>query len=262
MEILSTRSNDSSNLAPPSVERSILCGLVARRLNGFLGLKFDEQVAVAALTLQTASQCCSMVVLIGQGELATTGSMAGTYKDTMPAGASLAVVLDQVKTVSFLHAEVEKLLGGSEAAEDKATAMSQVLMAAATQGHPGAQQMVDSSNVKLLEREPPRVHRMLETAVLLRELRAHLAGFLHATARLRSALAGPEGSFLTLQVDGSNRTKNNFLESEQNSLEDSWGEDLCDNAICTGSTAEGPNLEETELHFLAEMEVFTTLLNK
>jgi len=52
------------------------------------------------------------------------------------------------------------------------------------------------AHVKLLESEAPRALRILETGVVLRGIQSQLAGLLFACARLRAALAAPEGSAL------------------------------------------------------------------
>ena len=157
-------------------DRSAVLGLVRRRLGSFLGLKLDEQVAIAGLVAQVLALFCAAVV-------------SATEVDNEQGGRCLDFMLEVLRLLEGLWAEAAKHLQDLPGLAAKAAAIAHLLLAGA-QGGP-----VDASSVKLFEKEPPRVARVLEAATMLREMVAQAAGYLHAAERLRMELADPAGPF-------------------------------------------------------------------
>jgi len=232
---------------------SALVAPVTRRLSGFLGLKLEEQVAVASLVTQIVSQACTAVVMSGHGPAglscaATCPSAASVY---------LSLALELIGTVTSLEADMRKHLGDLVGAEEKAAAVQTVLLANATKGL-ATYRAAETTSVKLLEREPPRVLRMLETAVLLRELQAQLASYIHSTARLRSMLSrGGEGAFLLQGAPSPMRSVGASLSSR---CSDDEGEDGDDDEFfrVRGGFVD---VEEIERQFLEQVAEFSSQLD-
>jgi hypothetical protein len=146
-------------------------------------------------------------------------------------------------------------------AEEKAAAVQNVLLANATKGL-ATYRAAETASVKLLEREPPRVLRMLETAVLLRELQAQLASFIHSTARLRSLLSvGGEGAFLLQQGVPSSSSLRSVGASLCSRCSDDEGEEEGDDDGEFFRVKGGVDVEDIERQFLEQVAEFSSQLD-
>lgn len=215
----------------------VLC-TIKKRIAGFMSLKFDEQIALVAVVSETVSQLCTFTVLFHNG------------------GCFLNPIVEILAAVSSLNLEISKLLKDVANVDEKLAAMTKVLTAAADATIYSQGGTPDSFKVKLLEKESPRIYRMLETGVTLKELLNQLGGYLYATMRLRSTLASSEGSFLLQQQERKEVSKH-WNGGSTTMLDDDWERDIEDDFAPT----EFSDLHSIESDFLQQFDAHLSTLN-
>eukprot|EP01041_Mallomonas_annulata_P012005 gene12005-25155_t len=176
--------------------RGLLMGLVLRKLGVFLSLRLEEQLAVTGLI----ERC---VCLLSAALTASSGSSKSDLD-------RLETVISVFKTVELLWKEVVTHLERVPDSALKMSAAKSLLVSSASEGggggttHHGVEASpVDQKKRKLLDKEGLQVRRMLETAVIVRELLAEIRGSLHAVQLLRRGLVDVvDGPFAGGQVTG------------------------------------------------------------
>jgi hypothetical protein len=148
----------------------------------------EEQVATASLVTAVATQLSVAVVMGCEQAPRLVGHVLALLTGVQGLKAELDSHLsDMDRGAAKLEAAVALLSAGT----------GQVSLAAAVKDSASGSAL---AHVRvLLDPEPPRSIRILEAGVVLGALQSQLAGLLFACARLRAALAGPEGSLLLRQ---------------------------------------------------------------
>lgn len=192
--------------------------VLTKRLTGFLTMKFDEQVALSAL-LQRVVCLLSVVVLASQHS-------KQEFCEPDTAVQYLIQIMELLKIIEKLWKEIKTYLQRVQGHTSKVPAMRQVLQATAlveidnsvrlsllsetpsADSSPAAAHVslaavdnskvsilhrVDAASWKLVEKEPAQARSILETAVLLHELRAEVRSYVFAIRSLRGLMKNAIG---------------------------------------------------------------------
>mmetsp|Transcript_980 Transcript_980/g.1011 ORF Transcript_980/g.1011 Transcript_980/m.1011 type:complete len:711 (+) Transcript_980:300-2432(+) len=166
----------------------LLMGLVIRKLSLFLTLRLDEQLAVTGLIEKCICLLCAAII-----------ASPGTRRHDLD---RLESVLSVLSTVEKLWTEVSSHMDRVQDSAQKMTAAKYLLVSEGS-GTGRVDTSTEVHHKKLLEREGPVVRRMLETAVIVRELLAEVQGAINAVSLLRRGLVevveSPEGGVTTIE---------------------------------------------------------------